>query len=338
MKTELRANVDLLVRSAEAMLLSASDEGRILEAAMSLLGQQYGYGSRYVLLHDAESRELRLATVATSLREDEYRPDYRCADDVGLAGLCFQMRTVVNCPDVTSDDRYVRILPWCRSEILVPVVAGERALGVLGVESDRVESFSAVDEQALAAFARVLALALVQARDRQEMRRLALVDELTGAYNLRHSMQRLREEMETARRHDDDVSLLVIDGDHMKLVNDRFGHAEGNRLLAKVTDAMRGALRLSDVLGRFGGDEFIVVLPRTSPDDAITVAERLRQAIAACDLRSPRGESIRLTASIGVATYPCDAKTADDLFGIADRALYAAKQNGRNRVALGARL
>jgi diguanylate cyclase (GGDEF)-like protein len=147
-------------------------------------------------------------------------------------------------------------------------------------------------------------------------------------------MQRLREEMEFARRHDDNVSLLVIDGDAMKAVNDQYGHAEGNRVLVEMTRAMRSSLRVSDVLGRFGGDEFIVVLPRTNARDALITAERLRLAVAARDFRNSWGEPIHASVSVGVATYPKHGGTADDLFRSADRALYAAKQDGRNRVTV----
>ena len=97
---------------------------------------------------------------------------------------------------------------------------------------------------------------------------------------------------------------------------------------------MRASLRISDVLGRFGGDEFIVVLPRTSARDALVTAERLRLAVSGRDFRNSWGEPIRATVSVGVATYPQSGMTADDLFRSADRALYAAKQDGRNRVTV----
>jgi diguanylate cyclase (GGDEF)-like protein len=120
----------------------------------------------------------------------------------------------------------------------------------------------------------------------------------------------------------------------MKMVNDQFGHAEGNRVLVEMTRVMRDALRVSDVLGRFGGDEFIVVLPRTGARDALITGERLRLAVAGCDFRNSWGEPIHATVSVGVATYPQNGPTADDLFRCADRALYAAKQDGRNRVTV----
>ncbi|HUQ41594.1 MAG TPA: sensor domain-containing diguanylate cyclase [Candidatus Limnocylindrales bacterium] len=500
-----RADIDLLMRSAEELLLVATDEARLLDVATELLAAQYGYGARYVALHDDATAELYLGGAAGALAETPEVRAYRRPDSAGLSGACWTSARVVNVPDVREDPRYMRVLPACRSEICVPIVAGDKVLGVLGVQSEHVAAFSADDEQLLSAYARLLAMALTHARihtarqrdiaelqavgsvartaaaldldatlaavsasfrtittsdsvavylwdtrserlkvsalshdpvlftseyaekvrekmlalgegltgwtaqtrepvllndvakdgraialrgvslenksailvplvvrDRlvgvvralkigthayteehfrfaqtlalqaalaiaaaeahEEIRRLSVTDELTGAYNVRHVMQRLREEMEFAKRHDDCVSLLVIDGDAMKMVNDQYGHAEGNRVLVEITGAMRGTLRVSDVLGRFGGDEFIVVLPRTTARDALITAERLRLAVAARDFRNSWGEPIRATVSVGVATYPQNGATPDDLFRIADRALYAAKLDGRNRV------
>jgi diguanylate cyclase (GGDEF)-like protein len=176
------------------------------------------------------------------------------------------------------------------------------------------------------------ALAIAAAEAHEEIRRLSVTDELTGAYNTRHVMGRLREELEFGRRHKDCVSLLVIDGDCMKQVNDQFGHAEGNRLIKELTEVMRSALRVTDVLGRFGGDEFTIVLPRTCSRDALNVAERLRQAVATHVFRTSWGEPMRATVSVGVASSPQDGMSGDELFRAADGSLYAAKQAGRNRV------
>ena len=505
--TEPCTHLDLLVRSAEKMLLVATDERQLLDVATDLLGEQYGYGARYVLLHDEARHELYVGGAAGMLADSDDVRGYRAPDGVGLTGACWTSREVLNVPDVWADPRSIAVVPTCRSEICVPIVAGERVLGVLSVQSDQPGAFSKDDEQLLSAYARILALALMHARIHQarqkdiaelqavgevarrgaaldlqgtldsvteavrrittsdsvalylwdarrdrlepaalsfdtelftpeyadvvrstslapgegitgwaalhreaahiddvakdgravalsgvsleqksalviplvtqdrlvgvvraikmgiaaytvdhfrfaqtialqaalaiaaaeaheEVRRLSLTDELTGAYNVRHVLQRLREEIEFAKRHDDCVSILVIDGDAMKAVNDLYGHAEGNRLLVEITAAMRSSLRLSDVLGRFGGDEFIVVLPRTDPRDALITAERLRLAVAGREFKNSWGEVIHATVSVGVASYPHNAGNADELFREADRALYAAKQNGRNRVTV----
>jgi len=124
----------------------------------------------------------------------------------------------------------------------------------------------------------------------------------------------------------------VLDGDRMKTVNDQFGHAEGNRLLVQLAETLRASLRTSDVLARFGGDEFVIVLPRACANDARVAAERVRQAVASHEFRTSWGERIRASLSIGVATSSETCADADALFRAADHALYESKQKGRNRV------
>jgi len=346
MATQLRGDVELLMRSAEALLLAATDEGRLLATATELLGAQYGYGARYVVLHDPLTRELYLGGAAGKIAETSAIEDYRRPDGAGLSGWCWTSVEVVNVADVRADPRYMEVLPSCRSEVCVPIVAGDAVLGVLGVQSDRLAAFSDQDERLLSAYARLLAMGLVHTRElharqrdiaelralNERIRMLSVTDDLTGAYNTRHAMERLAEALRTARDRQECVSLLVIDSDKMKAINDAFGHAEGNGFLVALTETLRPSLRDSDVLARFGGDEFVIVLPGTCSADAIAVANRLRHTVAQREYRTSGGVPVRTTISIGVASSPDDGLTADALFRAADAALYAAKQSGRNRV------
>lgn len=346
MAVQTRSDLDLLMRSAEELLLVATDEARLLAHATELLGEQYGYGARYVVLHDAGRAELYLGGAAGKIAQTSAIRDYRRPDNAGLSGACWTSGAIVNVPDVIADERYMEVLPTCRSEICVPIVAGTAVLGVLGVQSEQFASFDAHDERLLAAYARLLAMGLMHARQHQarqqdiaelqalneKIRELSVTDDLTGVFNTRHVMQRLREELEQSRRHGHCVSLLVIDSDCMKSVNDAWGHAEGNHFLIALAETLRASLRGTDVLARFGGDEFVVVMPHTCENDARSVAERMRERVAERIFRTSSGEVITTTVSVGVASSPEDGATADELFRAADRALYAAKQGGRNRV------
>ena len=346
MATELRGDVELLMRSAEALLLAASDERRLLAVATELLGAQYGYGARYVVLHDPGAKQLYLGGAAGKIAETAAIKGYRRPDSAGLSGACWTSGEVVRADDVHADPRYMEVLPSCRSEICVPITAGMAVLGVLGVQSDRLAAFTDEDERLLSAYARLLAMGLVHARElharqkdiaelralNERIRELSVTDDLTGAYNTRHAMERLREALSIANASADCASLLVIDGDGMKAVNDAHGHAEGNAFLVSLTETMRPSLRDTDVLARFGGDEFIIVLPHTCAEDAMSVAERLRRTVSEREFTTKGGSAIRTTISIGVACSPDDGHTADELFRSADAALYAAKQSGRNRV------
>ncbi|WP_142002580.1 GGDEF domain-containing protein [Amycolatopsis cihanbeyliensis] len=180
--------------------------------------------------------------------------------------------------------------------------------------------------------------------------RLAEIDQLqndvrtdskTGVYNMRGWSERAERALARAGRSGNSVALLMLDLDHFKWINDTFGHPAGDDVLIMVAQALGEVTRPSDVIGRFGGEEFLVLLPDTDQDTVITAAERVRQAIGelAINTTDKRGSQTVITgrtASIGVAVYPDHADTLDSLMHAADRAVYVAKEAGRNRVSLAA--
>ncbi len=165
----------------------------------------------------------------------------------------------------------------------------------------------------------------------QHAKLLAETDELTGLYNTRGFAIAANRLFGQATRYGRPASVLMVDSDNLKQVNDGHGHDAGNRLLRQVANAVQAELRATDVPARYGGDEFIVLLPETPPKGAMDVAERIRGAIAARPL-ALNGQQITASVSIGIACYPEDGRTLDALAARADRALYQAKQEGRNKV------
>ncbi|MBI3292082.1 MAG: diguanylate cyclase [Elusimicrobia bacterium] len=165
---------------------------------------------------------------------------------------------------------------------------------------------------------------------REQLLRETITDALTGAYNQRYFHRVLQQELDRARRSNHLLSLLMLDIDHFKTYNDSQGHELGSILLKKVCDVIRDNLREIDILARYGGDEFCAILPETPPEEARNVVARIMEAVASC--RFPGQETLpgkRLTLSIGGASFPVDARSANDLLIKADEALYAAKQAGR---------
>jgi len=163
-----------------------------------------------------------------------------------------------------------------------------------------------------------------------ELEQLSKTDPLTGVSNRRHLMELVEHELRQARRYRRSLSLVMVDLDHFKRVNDDHGHQVGDQVLVAAVDAIRRSVRDSDVIGRYGGEEFLLLLPNTDEDGAREVAERCRRLIA-----EARVGTIAVTASLGVATYPGTAgDNLDDLLHVADEALYRAKESGRDRVAL----
>jgi diguanylate cyclase len=172
---------------------------------------------------------------------------------------------------------------------------------------------------------------LSQARIAAE--RLARVDELTGLSNRRAFRELAEQNLAQARRYAQPTAVVMLDVDHFKQINDRFGHAAGDLALKAVAETICRCLRQSDVAGRWGGEEFSVLLPQTAAADALSLAERLREAVTSSPVVF-EGQRIDLTASFGVAAARRDAPALDELVRQADEALYEAKQSGRNRVAL----
>jgi diguanylate cyclase (GGDEF)-like protein len=222
------------------------------------------------------------------------------------------------------------------SAIAFPLVCRNRTVGVL-VGLDPVPSSAAPSlSPALSlAFRSVLeppAIALDNALALQRAEAVSVTDDLTGLYNSRYLNLVLRRESKRASRSGRPLSLLFLDLDGFKQVNDTHGHLAGSKALVEAAVIIRGSARETDVAARFGGDEFSVILPDTGRDGAVSVAERIRDRINACQFLASDGLSIHLTASIGVATLPDVAASAEELLRAADVAMYRVKDAGKNGI------
>ncbi len=219
-----------------------------------------------------------------------------------------------------------------REVVIVPLSFKDVPLGALVLAS--VDQFSPSTELLIGHFATDLGLALSNALSHHRLERLAALDPLTDAYNRRFGLVRLQEEFGRALRVSGPLGVLMIDLDHFKNVNDTYGHLVGDRILRATAASIRRVCREGDVLMRYGGEEFMVVVPGASDADVLDVAERIRRAIAATEVMDG-DRRVTVTASIGAVTYPSrDAASATELVEAADNALYASKQMGRDRVTL----
>jgi diguanylate cyclase (GGDEF)-like protein len=216
------------------------------------------------------------------------------------------------------------------SACAVPLVLGERLLGVLIALAPGAGVFLAPDIRALETYGQHAAIALSNARLVDQLERQAAEDPLTGLANKRALQLACEAEISRAGRESSSLALVVLDLDHFKLINDRHGHPYGDEVLVAVAEALRTAVRGHDTVARFGGEEFVILLPRATAEEARTVADRARALIAEIDL--PEG---RLSSSAGaVATGGGAAPRWGELFDAADRALYQAKRLGRGRTEL----
>jgi diguanylate cyclase (GGDEF)-like protein len=214
--------------------------------------------------------------------------------------------------------------------IAFPLRVGSTDFGSLVLSSD---SFDAEQVEAAASLAAQVVVALDNARLHRLVERQAMVDSLTGLANRRSLEETLRLELARAARFGDTVSVVLADLDKFKAVNDRFGHAAGDEVLKAFADALRETVRESDVAGRWGGEEFALVLSGTDAEGGARLAERARASFENMAVQMPDGTMLQVTASFGVASFP-ESHQLGDLLAAADSALYEAKREGRNRVVV----
>jgi len=167
----------------------------------------------------------------------------------------------------------------------------------------------------------------------QRVQELAIMDSLTGVFSRRYSIDRLYEELERSKKFKYRFSFLMIDIDHFKDYNDKFGHLVGDAVLKETAETIKENVRQIDLVGRYGGEEFLVILPETDKDQAKFAAERIRQAVQIQPIKA-YDEDLKVTISIGISTFPDDSQEALALIEKADTALYQAKQTGRNKICI----
>jgi diguanylate cyclase (GGDEF)-like protein len=224
------------------------------------------------------------------------------------------------------------------SAIVLPLAAGDKASGYLCLGSQDPARFGeGMATDILERFASIVTASLDNVAHRERLKQLGMTDSLTGLANRRYFDERMREEIQRAARYSVPVACLFIDVDSFKRINDTYGHLTGDRALAAVAACVRQQVRLGDTLARYGGEEFAALL-QGDRSDALVAAERVRHAVELLDLQDDNGERIVLTVSIGVAARTIvgggldAAEMGQALMDAADRAMYLAKNNGRNRV------
>ncbi|MBI3998133.1 MAG: GAF domain-containing protein [Armatimonadetes bacterium] len=328
---ELRkAHDELQVLFEAARAVSGTlDLRTVLDSLVAVTCRAFGYDSGAVLLVDPDAGDLILEA---SYGLPDTMIGMRLPPGVGITGWVARTGTPLVVDDVLQDARYYRIDDRTRSELAVPLIAEGKVLGVLDVESARPAAFGQRDLHMLTTLASYAVIAVQNARLFEQARRLAITDGLTELHNHRYLYEALDRMLERARRDGQPLALIMVEIDKFKRFNDTYGHQRGDEVLRTVATLLRRGSRPSDTVARYGGDEFMVVLPGVGKPAAQETAERLRRAVEAYPLILGDEVIATITLSLGVAAFPVDGRTVDALVEAVDRAQYIAKRSGGNKV------
>jgi diguanylate cyclase (GGDEF)-like protein len=298
----------------------------LLGKTCSLVRQSFPVDHVCILLREDNDLVVRAqeGRLTPLVREDE-----RVPTGDGLTRDCLTSGRTLVANDVGRIEGYLPMFSETRSKVCIPLVSFGQPLGVVSLESSKADNFDAADTRALESVADICATGVQNAYYVERVRQLAYIDGLTGIFNRRFFELRIAEELERARRYDGTLAVVMIDIDHFKRLNDEFGHLLGDEVLRQVSSIFSQQLRKVDVVCRYGGEEFALLLPQTTADQAVGVADKLRREVAGWQFP---GVPRPVTISAGTAAFPANGASRDDVVKAADAALYSAKQAGRNCV------
>jgi len=319
-------------------LTSTLELDQVLRTIMQKIDEFLRPDTWSMLLLDEASQELYFELAIG--KGSDALGDVRIKLGQGIAGWVAQHGKPVVVPDVSKDTRFFgkideKTKMETQSIVAVPVRFRDHCLGVIElVNCIGPKGFDEKDMGLLEALADFAAIAIENARHVKRIHELTITDDCTSLYNSRYLHQMLDKEIYRSQRYGYEFSLVFIDLDHFKHINDTHGHLIGSRLLYEIGNLLKNNSRLIDFAFRYGGDEFVLLLPQTSKENAIIAARRIHKMIGDTVWLTAEELNIRITASLGLACYPVDSRTKVQLLQLADEAMYHVKNSTRNGVAI----
>lgn len=301
----------------------------ILERAVKLLNAD---GGDFCVF---DENEQALRVVALSNMDNKYLNTLINLNEGGAGKAASEKKTIF-IEDYSNWESKLKTFEEAnlRSAMVSPLMIGDRLMGTVGMfHTTSTKTFSENDRHLLSLFAQHASIALDNAMLFEKIQELARIDEITGLLNRRSFMERAEYEINRARRLNHSLALAMIDIDNFKHINDTFGHQSGDEVLKEVSRILRENIRNIDIIGRYGGDETVVLMPETTAESALNAMQRLRQILSDHNFKD-HGQDFRITASIGLAAYPQASSSLEEMMSAADEAMYRAKKNGKNQVCI----
>jgi diguanylate cyclase (GGDEF)-like protein len=321
-----------LIYENTRVLASILDPDSIVKEITRLMNYFLNYDSCSIILSDKQNNFYYRARLLNG--KSNFHP--KAIDDINLKlfrKIADQQEEVL-IKDITTRNDFVPLNEQSKSIMIVPMVAHSTTNGILTAESSHSGQFKDKDLQILTAIARSGALALENAFLHKKTAELTIRDELTKAYNYRYFVQKLEEEKRRTARYNLPLSLIMVDIDWFKKLNDSYGHEAGNKVLERLSSIIKNCTRDVDIFARYGGEEFAIILPQTPLSEAKVISERIRKRVEQETFETNEGRKMRITVSIGLTSFPENGKSEEEIIAIADQAMYHAKGEGRNKVCI----
>ncbi len=318
-------------------LSSALEFEKVLRVIMDTARKMLRCESWSLLLVDAPRKELYFKMVKGPTMKLAKKVRYKIGE--GPAGWVAEQGKPLLIPDFSSQWQFQpkEFHPHveARTALCLPIISKKKVIGVIQIINRADETpFDENDLNLLSKLVDQAALAIERSELYKKMADLASTDDLTHLYNIRYLDRVLEMEIKRCKRYSISLSLIFLDMDFFKLVNDQHGHLMGSQVLVEVANILNNSLREIDIVARYGGDEFVVVLPETNVEIAGRIARRIRNAFHSYEFLKKEGLSLHLTASFGIAGFPDQAKNKTELIRLADQAMYRAKVMGRDKIFL----
>lgn len=316
-------------------LTSELNPNRLLEKIMEKISQLFPSETWSLLTLDEKAESLRFE-LSNNLDLEQVK-DVRLALGQGAAGQCALKQELLVLEDVKDydffHDKVDELSGHCtKSLVCVPIVFSGRTLGVLEMVNPR--TLNEMSLELLALVSDYLAIGMENTRRYRKVREMAIRDSLTGLYNQRYLFQTLENLVQKSNTEIGCFSLIFMDVDNFKTVVDAEGHLNGSRTLRELAQKIKGCLKKGSFAVAYGGDEFVAVLPDTDSSSAVKTAQKIREAIKTATFLTRWDRNIRVTVSLGVATFPDDTSNIKELLNLADQAMFRVKNTGKDQVGL----